>query len=185
MMKQTGKITAPPVFNPTEGMKSLITADDRIEELLNQSPVNGILLANKKKKLLIRLRDLELDIFEKTKLFDIAYGSDLTSQIKAKMPNSSNKINKAKNPALSRWIADLMDPFSVLHSFILGNLDVGRKLRSDQKKDSVLALCEAFIAVKEKVDNRICNMIQNQTNPLEKWMVKLSDNQRERVFDHS
>ena len=65
MMKQTGKITAPPIFNPTEGMKSLITADDRIKELLNESPVNGILLANKKKKLLIRLRNLELDIFEK------------------------------------------------------------------------------------------------------------------------
>ena len=65
MMKQTGKITAPPVFNPTEGMKSLITADDRIKELLNQSPVNGILLADKKKKLFILSRDLESDIFEK------------------------------------------------------------------------------------------------------------------------
>ena len=101
------------------------------------------------------------------------------------MPTSSNKINKAKNPALSKWVVDLMDPFCVLHSFMLQNVDVGKKLRSDQKKDSVLALCKTFTAVKEKVDNHICNMIQNQTNPLEKWMVKLSDNQRERVFDHS
>ena len=98
-MKQAGKIVVPPKFDPTEGMKALITDDDRIQVLVNQSKVTGLLLSDKKKALLLRFWDLQFDIFDKTQLFDVAYGSDLTSQIKNKMPKSQNKINKGSNTA--------------------------------------------------------------------------------------
>ena len=184
-MKQAGKIVDPPVFNPMEGMKSLITNDDRIQVLLNQSQVTGLLLCDKKRTLLIRFWDLQFDIFEKTQLFDVAYGSDLSTQIKNKMPKSKNKINKATNPTLAKYVTDLFEPFSVLHTFMLENDTVGRKLRSDEKKDSVLALAETFVNLKEKVDNRICEKMQNDSNPLSKWMVRLTDEQRERCFDRA
>ena len=46
-MKQAGKVVDPPVFKPTEGMKALISEDERTQELLNQSKVTGLLLLEK------------------------------------------------------------------------------------------------------------------------------------------
>ena len=77
-----------------------------------------------------------------------------------------------------------MDPFSVLHSYLVQN-DIGRKLHSDEKKDSIFALAKSFSSVRDKVENRINQMMQNDNNPLAKWMVRLSDEQRERAIDPS
>ena len=100
MMKQAEKITTLPIFDPTDGMKSLITKEGRVNELFNQSSKSSILLSSDKKTLLHRLWDLQHNVYEKSNLFDLAYDSDLQSQIKNKMPQSPNKIRKATRSCL-------------------------------------------------------------------------------------
>ena len=91
MMKQAAASTAPPTFDPTEGVQIFITNKDRAELLKSQSK-SSVLLLPQKKQLLIRTFELQQEIFEKCTIFDAAYGSQLEVQLKNLMSKSANKI---------------------------------------------------------------------------------------------
>ena len=181
-MKQAVTITNPPTFDSTEGVETLITREDRIEELTNQSPKVGLLLTAGKRKLLIRIYNLRNEIFEKLFLFDVSHSSNLEDRFRTLIPKSLNRIKKAKNEELAEVVVDLMGPFGILFQFLVEN-EVGVRLRSDGQKDTVMALSTDMYDLKANLDKRIVEQIlQKGSNPLAKWMVKLSDAQKERTF---
>ena len=184
MMKQASSIVALPSFDPNVGTEIHITKEERKEVLKNQSSKTGILLMDKKKKLLIRVVNLQEDIIKKSSLFDVVYSSNLEDQFKSLTSISINRINKAKNDDLLQMIVDLLDPFSMLFKHLFEQNDVSGKLRrSENSRDSVMTLASDVNDLKTKIDNRIIHEIQNSTNPLAKWMFKLTDKQKERQFD--
>ena len=89
-MKQAKNITALPTFDPTEGVRSLISQEDRVVILTNQSHKTGLLLTAGKKKLLSHTFNLQKQICEKSALFDVTYGSNLEEQFKNLTPDSQN-----------------------------------------------------------------------------------------------
>ena len=124
MMKQASSIAALPSFDPNVGTEIHITKEERKEVLKNQSSKTGILLMDKKKKLLIRVVNLQEDIIKKSSLFDVVYSSNLEDQFKSLTSISINRINKAKNDDLSQMIVDLLDPFSMLFKHLFEHNDI-------------------------------------------------------------
>ena len=192
-MKQAPKPAPLPTFDPTDGLKNVIQDEDRITELTDQSK-DALLLHNKKKDLLKRVFRMQNDILEKAQLLDAAYGSDLHSQLKREIPLSMNKIVRGgPNNELAKAIVSLFEPLEFLHSYLIAqevNAD-SRKLRNTARRqqgreqDTALAVAEAFVSLKAKIDNRVVHALQTDENPLSKWMLtkKLSDIQRAQNFD--
>jgi len=189
MMKQAEKITAPAVINnSTSEQEIIITNEDRIEVLMKQGSEEMVLLRQGKVDLMKSVITNKSELITKCYEIDVSLSCDLSTSVMMLIPKYVSVVNKASNRVLSEMIMNFFEPMEMIHKYMMEQQYGGsrEKLSRSKKKrknfGEVYFLTENFITLRDKIDQKIVLQMQSSENPLSKWMVKLTDQQRQRTF---
>ena len=147
-----------------------------------------VLLRKDKVDLMKKVLRNQNEVVKTAFVIDVVMNCDLSTSFKLLIPKTNNLIAKASNKNLSEMIINLFEPFELVHNYLVeeqfgkGREKLTRRKKKRKPVGTVYLLSEGFLNLRDRIDRKVILQIQSDENPLSKWMVKLSDAQRQRTF---
>ena len=178
MMKQAEKITAPAVMDSSAENKFIVTNEDRIDILMKQGTEERVLLRKDKINLIKKTVENKNEVVSTACVIDMIMNCDLSSSFEIIIPKNVASFSKQSNKLLSEIIVNLFEPFEMVHNYLVKEQFGGscKKLTRNKKKRKPTGtvyylLAEEFVNLRDRIDCKVILMLENDGNPLSKWMA--------------